>query len=450
MLQEYIQSYASARVGFIGAGVSNMPIIELFAAAGVPVIVRDRRLRDGDREKLRALGVELTEGDGYLRGIDEPLLFLSPAVRPDLPELDAARARGTRTTTELEEFFALCPCPILAVTGSDGKTTTTTLTAKLLEQSGKRVFLGGNIGKNLFARLDEIRPDDYAVAELSSFQLMKMTRSPDTAVVTNISPNHLDWHRDFDEYIAAKKRICASMPADGLLVLNYDNEHTRAFAASAGCRVRFFSRKNREAFCFIDGEGLHCGGRLLLPDGDIRLVGAHNRENYAAAYAATADLLADGALTAVARDFGGVEHRIEFVRQVRGVRYYNDSIASSPSRTIAGLPSFHQKLVLIAGGYDKKIPFDALGPEICGHVRLLILCGATAAKIRVAVESAPGYKAGTPDILEAHTLSEAVHLAKSAAHPGDIVTLSPACAAFDQFKNFAVRGNTYKQLVNAL
>ena len=196
MLQEYIQSYASARVGFIGAGVSNMPIIELFAAAGVPVIVRDRRLRDGDREKLRALGVELTEGDGYLRGIDEPLLFLSPAVRPDLPELDAARARGTRTTTELEEFFALCPCPILAVTGSDGKTTTTTLTAKLLEQSGKRVFLGGNIGKNLFARLDEIRPDDYAVAELSSFQLMKMTRSPDTAVVTNISPNHLDWHKD--------------------------------------------------------------------------------------------------------------------------------------------------------------------------------------------------------------------------------------------------------------
>lgn len=198
MLQQYIQTYASARVGFVGAGISNMPIIELFAAAGVPVIVRDRKLRDGEREKLRALGAALSEGEDYLHGIDEPLLFLSPAVRPDLPELVAARANGTHVTTEMEEFFALCPCPITAVTGSDGKTTTTTLTAKLLENSGKRVFLGGNIGKNLFARLDEIGPDDFAVAELSSFQLMKMTRSPSTAVVTNISPNHLDWHRDFN------------------------------------------------------------------------------------------------------------------------------------------------------------------------------------------------------------------------------------------------------------
>ena len=427
MLQEYIRSYASARVGFIGAGVSNMPIIELFAAAGVPVIVRDRRLRDGDREKLRALGVELTEGDGYLRGIDEPLLFLSPAVRPDLPELDAARARGTRTTTELEEVFALCPCPILAVTGSDGKTTTTTLTAKLLEQSGKRVFLGGNIGKNLFARLDEIRPDDYAVAELSSFQLMKMTRSPDTAVVTNISPNHLDWHRDFDEYIAAKKRICASMPADGLLVLNYDNEHTRAFAASAGCRVRFFSRKNREAFCFIDREGLHCGGRLLLPDGDIRLVGAHNRENYAAAYAATADLLADGALTAVARDFGGVEHRIEFVAEKNGVRYYNSSIDSSPSRTAAALRSMATlpagRRVAILGnmgelGADAAPLHRETGACAAeAGVALVITCGELAKNI------AAGAAAANPAVVTASfdTLDALLPALDELLQPGDCV-----------------------------
>ena len=440
MLQEYIQSYASARVGFIGAGVSNMPIIELFAAAGVPVIVRDRRLRDGDREKLRALGVELTEGDGYLRGIDEPLLFLSPAVRPDLPELDAARARGTRTTTELEEFFALCPCPILAVTGSDGKTTTTTLTAKLLEQSGKRVFLGGNIGKNLFARLDEIRPDDYAVAELSSFQLMKMTRSPDTAVVTNISPNHLDWHRDFDEYIAAKKRICASMPADGLLVLNYDNEHTRAFAASAGCRVRFFSRKNREAFCFIDGEGLHCGGRLLLPDGDIRLVGAHNRENYAAAYAATADLLADGALTAVARDFGGVEHRIEFVAEKNGVRYYTSS------RTAAALRSFDGRVIVIAGGYDKKIPLDTLGAVFAEKTAGCVLMGDTAPKL-LAVLAQSGYAF---PVERAESMREAVAKASALAGPCGTVLLSPAAASFDKYRNFEERGNDFKAVVRAL
>ena len=264
-------------------------------------------------------------------------------------------------TTEMEEFFALCPCPITAVTGSDGKTTTTTLTAKLLENSGKRVFLGGNIGKNLFARLDEIGPDDFAVAELSSFQLMKMTRSPSTAVVTNISPNHLDWHRDFNEYVAAKKRICASMPKDGLLVLNYDNDRTRAFAEDAGCRVRFFSRKNKDAFCYIDSDGIHCGGKLLLADGDIRLVGAHNRENYAAAIAATADLLADGALLSLAREFGGVAHRIEFVAEKNGVRFYNSSIDSSPSRSTAALRSFSGRVIVIAGGYDKKIPLDTLG-----------------------------------------------------------------------------------------
>ena len=287
---------------------------------------------------------------------------------------------------------------------------------------------------------------DLAVLELSSFQLMKMTRSPDTAVVTNISPNHLDWHRDFDEYIAAKKRICASMPADGLLVLNYDNEHTRAFAASAGCRVRFFSRKNREAFCFIDGEGLHCGGRLLLPDGGIRLVGAHNRENYAAAYAATADLLADGALTAVARDFGGVEHRIEFVAEKNGVRYYNSSIDSSPSRTAAALRSFDGRVIVIAGGYDKKIPLDTLGTVFAEKTAGCVLMGDTAPKL-LAVLAQSGYAF---PVERAESMREAVAKASALAGPCGTVLLSPAAASFDKYRNFEERGNDFKAVVRAL
>lgn len=446
MLQQYIQSYASARVGFVGAGISNMPIIELFAAAGVPVIVRDRKLRDGEREKLRALGAALSEGEDYLHGIDEPLLFLSPAVRPDLPELVAARANGTHVTTEMEEFFELCPCPITAVTGSDGKTTTTTLTAKLLENSGKRVFLGGNIGKNLFARLDEIGPNDFAVAELSSFQLMKMTRSPSTAVVTNISPNHLDWHRDFNEYVAAKKRICASIPKDGLLVLNYDNDRTRAFAEDAGCRVRFFSRKNKDAFCYIDGDGIHCGGKLLLADGDIRLVGAHNRENYAAAIAATADLLADGALLSLAREFGGVAHRIEFVAEKNGVRFYNSSIDSSPSRTTAALRSFSGRVIVIAGGYDKKIPLDTLGKVFTEKTAGCVLMGDTGPKLR-AMLGQSGYPY---PIAKAETMREAVARAAALAGPGGTVLLSPAAASFDKYRNFEERGEDFKTAVREL
>ena len=279
-------------------------------------------------------------------------------------------------------------------------------------------------------------PTDLAVVELSSFQLMSMERSADIAVVTNVAPNHLDVHKDMAEYVQAKKNVFAHQDGSGKVVLNYDNDITRAFAADAPGAVEFFSRLARPE------NGVYLE--------DIRIPGVHNIENYMAAACAVEGLATDEDIDAVARSFAGVEHRIEFVREKDGVKYYNDSIASSPSRTIAGLHSFHQKLVLIAGGYDKKIPFDALGPEICGHVRLLILCGATAEKIEAAVCAAPEYQPGQPEILHAATLAEAVQLAQAHSVPGDIVTLSPACAAFDQFKNFMVRGETYKRLVQAL
>lgn len=453
-LHEYLQGMKGKTAAVIGLGVSNRPLVELLARNGVKVIACDRKERaalGGAAAHYEALGAVLHLGEGYLRDLDADVVFRTPGMHPEIPALRRLRAAGAEITSEMEAFFEVCPCRIIAVTGSDGKTTTTTLIAKILEHAGHRVWIGGNIGAPLLPQAAEMTPTDLAVVELSSFQLMSMERSADIAVVTNVAPNHLDVHKDMAEYVQAKKNVFAHQDGSGKVVLNYDNDITRAFAADAPGAVEFFSRQARPAHgVYLEDGTIFRDGRPIMDAADIRIPGVHNIENYMAAACAVEGLATDEDIDAVARSFAGVEHRIEFVREKDGVKYYNDSIASSPSRTIAGLHSFHQKLVLIAGGYDKKIPFDALGPEICGHVRLLILCGATAEKIEAAVCAAPEYQPGQPEILHAATLAEAVQLAQAHSVPGDIVTLSPACAAFDQFKNFMVRGETYKRLVQAL
>ena len=355
----------------------------------------------------------------------------------------------------MEAFFAVCPCPILGVTGSDGKTTTASVIAELLKAEGRRVWLGGNIGRPLLADAEQMTPDDLAVLELSSFQLMDMPYSPQVAVLTNLAPNHLDVHRDMAEYIASKENIYLHQSARDTAIFNADNAITRDLSGKAVGRARLFSRQEEVADgAFVRGGAIWlrdaAGEREVLPLADIRLPGWHNVENYMAALLAVDGLVRDETVRRVAREFAGVEHRIEFVRELHGVRYYNDSIATSPTRTIAGLHSFDRRVILIAGGYDKHIPFDALGPEVCAHVKLLILCGATADKIRAAVEGAPKYAKGQPEIVTVQSLSDAVELAHTRAQRGDIVTLSPACAAFDQFKNFMVRGESYKRMVAAL
>lgn len=450
----YFDTLKGKRVAVLGIGVSNRPLIRMLLARGIETLACDKTPRgalDPEVLELERLGAKLHVGPDYLDGITADVVFRTPGMHPDIPALRQLRKAGAAVTSEMEVFFEVCPCKIIAVTGSDGKTTTTTLIAEILKHAGRRVWLGGNIGTPLLPVAEKMEPDDIAVVELSSFQLMGMTRSADVAVVTNLAPNHLDVHKDMAEYIAAKQNVYLHQSRTGKLVVNMDNAITDGFAATAPGAVEKFSRLGRpERGVWLNGDTIYRNDTPIMKAADIRIPGVHNIENYMAAACAVEGLAADADIDAVAKSFPGVEHRIEFVRELDGVKYYNDSIASSPSRTIAGLHSFHQKVILIAGGYDKNIPFDVLGPEVCAHVKTLVLCGATAAKIRAAVESAPDYYAGTPDILEAHTLAEAVKLARSTAKPGDIVTLSPACAAFDQFKNFAVRGNTYKQLVNAL
>ena len=454
--EEYLNTLQQKTVAVIGIGVSNRPLIELLLDRGVAVTACDRQERAAlgtYADTLEARGARLRLGADYLEGLTEDVIFRTPGMRPDLPQLTAAVARGSVLTSEMEVFFEVCPCPKIAVTGSDGKTTTTTIIAELLQRAGRTVHLGGNLGHPLLAETGSMAPEDIAVLELSSFQLMTMTQSPHIAVITNLAPNHLDVHKDFQEYIDAKKNIFTHQTAQDIAVFNADNPYTAEEAGRAVGRARLFSRKQElEDGVFLRGGAIiaRSGGqeREVMQVSDIRLPGVHNVENYLAAIAAVDGLVPDEVIRDFAQEFGGVEHRIELIRTRKGVRWYNDSIASSPSRTIAGLNSFPEKVILIAGGKDKGIPYDALGPVVNDHVKLLLLCGATAGVIRRAVEQADNYNG--LEILDVADYREAVSIADSRSAEGDVVILSPASTSFDRFKNFMERGKAFKAIVNQL
>ena len=449
--QQYFRSLQGKKVAVLGLGVSNRPLVRLLLEYGCDVTGCDKTVREKlDREvlELEQQGCKLSLGEGYLDNIQADLAFRTPGMHPGNPALEALRSKGTEITSEMDVFFRLCPCPILAVTGSDGKTTTTTLIATMLRAQGHKVWVGGNIGAPLLPNAPRMEKTDYAVVELSSFQLMDMTRSPQVAVVTNLAPNHLDVHKDMQEYVDAKKNIFRFQDASGRLVLNADNAITAAFRGNGS--TQFFSRQGKDADCTLEEGVICCQGRKILDTRDILIPGVHNVENYMAAILAVRGLVEEETIRQVAKTFGGVEHRIELVRVKDGVRYYNDSIASSPSRTIAGLRSFRQKVLLIAGGYDKHIPYDVLGPEICDRVKKLYLGGATGPLIRQAVENAPQYVLGKPEIVDCGDFTSAVLAAARDAREGDVVLMSPASAAFDQFKNFMERGNHYKKLIKEL
>ena len=446
----YFRALKKKKIAVLGLGVSNRPLVRLLLEYGCTVIGCDKTPREKletEVLELEKLGCVLQVGDGYLEGLKADLVFRTPGMHPANPALEALRAGGAEITSEMDVFFRLCPCTVLAVTGSDGKTTTTTLIAEMLKAAGKNVWLGGNIGTPLLPLCRQMKETDFAVVELSSFQLMDMTHSPHVAVVTNLAPNHLDVHRDMDEYVAAKKNIFAFQTETDRLILNADNGITDAFAGNGVTKK--FSRK-KKADVYVQDGTVYRNGTAVLNTSDILIPGVHNIENYMAAILAVEGFVEDDVIRHVAKNFGGVEHRIELVRVRDGVKYYNDSIASSPSRTIAGLNSFSQKVLLIAGGYDKHIPFDVMSPVICRRVKKLFLNGATGSQIRAAVEGCPDYVPGSPEIIDCGDFTAAVHAAVQAAQAGDVVLMSPACAAFDQFKNFMERGAYFKKLIKEL
>ena len=443
----YFDSLRGKKIAVLGLGVSNRPLVRLLLEAGCAVTGCDRPPRETLEEEvleLERLGCTLSVGDGYLDAVEADLLFRTPGMHPGHPAIAALRQRGAKVTSEMEVFFEVCPCDIIAVTGSDGKTTTPTLVSEMLKAGGRKVWLGGNIGTPLLPLVRQMAPQDLAVVELSSFQLMDMERSPGRALITNLSPNHLDVHKDMEEYVESKKNIYRFQDRGGLLLVNADNAITAPLRGPG--ETRAFSRQGRAHVEIRDGV-IFRGDEAVLSVADILLPGVHNVENYMAAIALVEGLTSDEAIRTVAKNFGGVEHRIELVRVKDGVRFYNDSIASSPRRTIAGLRSFPEKVILIAGGYDKNIPYDVLGPEICEHVKQLFLCGATGPKIRAAVEAAEGEK---PEIFDCADLEAATRAAAAAAREGDVVIMSPASASFDAFKNFMVRGEFFKRIVKEL
>ncbi len=448
---QYFASLKNKKIAVLGLGVSNRPLVRLLLEFGCNVTGCDRTPREKLDDEVLALersGCALRTGDNYLDGVEADVVFRTPGMHPANPAIRALAERGAKVTSEMEVFFEVCPCQIIAVTGSDGKTTTTTLISEMLKAQGYTVWLGGNIGTPLLPKVREMKLEDFAVVELSSFQLMDMNHSPTRAVVTNLAPNHLDVHKDMAEYVDAKKNIFRFQGEEDFLILNADNGITDGFIGNG--KTRRFSRQGKGVHIRLENGVICRGGKPVLKVEDILIPGVHNVENYMAAMGAVEGLVSDDAVRTVAKTFGGVAHRIELVRVKDEVRYYNDSIASSPSRTIAGLRSFPEKVILIAGGYDKQIPYDVLGPEICAHVKKLFLGGATGPKIRQAVEQAPEYRPGFPEIVDCEDFTQAVYAACAAAESGDAVLMSPASAAFDQFKNFEVRGNYFKKLIMEL
>ena len=456
--KQFFSQLKGKKIAMCGIGISNTPLILRFLEQGARVIACDRREREQIgkiADELEAAGAELKLGDGYLDNLEVDIIFRTPGMNFHLPELERARKRGIAVTSEMEVFFDLCPATIFAVTGSDGKTTTTTLIAKMLEAEGKHVFVGGNIGKPLLPEIENITADDFVVAELSSFQLISMRKSPDVAVVTNVAPNHLDVHKDMDEYVEAKKNIMLHQNAFSRTVLNRDNDITEGFRKDVrGQSLGFSMTRRLNNGAWLDDNGiLHMAYRGIdvpvIDRKEIAIIGDHNVENYLTAITAVWGYVGVDSICKVAREFGGVEHRNELVRELNGVKYYNDSIGTSPTRTIAGLKSYDRKVILIAGGYDKHIPFEPLCPYLVEKVKTLYLCGDTADKIEKCLREYEGYS-GAPQIVRVKDIPEAVAEAHKIAKDGDIVTLSPACASFDAYPNFAARGNHFKQLVNEL
>lgn len=453
-VKKYFENMRGKRIAFCGLGRSNLPLINMYKGYGAEVIACDKRSFEALGEvasSLKENGVELSLGESYLENLNADILFRTPGMNYNMPELAALREQGVIVTSEMEVFFEICPCKIIAITGSDGKTTTTTIISEFLKAEGKTVHLGGNIGKPLLPEIFNINENDFAVVELSSFQLISMKKSPQISVVTNITPNHLDVHKDMQEYIEAKRNIVKYQSDDSVTVLNYNNEITKSFADSLNTEVRFFNKKVDGKTCVYKNEGfIYLNDEKVLNIKDIAIPGEHNVENYMAAISAVWGIVTPETIINVASSFGGVSHRAELVRTLNGVKYYNDSIASSPTRTIKGMLSlFEEKIILICGGYDKNIPYAPLGPVINEKVKSLILMGATAAKIESAVKEADNFS-GNLDIYKVSSLEEAVNKAFEIADEGDIVSLSPASASFDMFRDFEHRGNYFKELVNAL
>ncbi len=457
-LKEFNEYIKYRKVAVIGLGVSNLPLIDYLYEKKAQVTVFDERTIDEISKdiinKINIYEFKTSFGKNCLDNLKGfNIIFRSPSCLPTRPELQAEADRGAIVTTEVEMLMEMCPCKIIGVTGSDGKTTTTSMINAILRKGGYTTFLGGNIGTPLFTKLPEMTPEDIVVLELSSFQLMNMSVSPDIAVITNVTPNHLNIHKDYEEYIEAKKNIFKNQNENGILILNYDNDITRSCQKEAKGKVIFFSSKEKLDNGFIvDNDVIkECEDKVrkhILNTDEVILRGNHNFQNIATALAATKTLVDTDIAAQAIKEFKPVEHRIEFIKEIDGVKWYNDSASSSPTRTLSGINAFKENIVLIAGGYDKNLDYEPLAKPIIDKVTALILIGQTAEKIFNAVKTEAEKENKKIDIYMCDSLEQTIEIARKTAKKGEVVLFSPASASFDMFKNFADRGEKFKKLVN--
>lgn len=448
---DFIAFIQGRKIGVVGLGVSNIPLIRFLSQRGAKVYGFDRRaLADLDPAILDFQDqVTLFLGENYLdqlTGMD--IIFKTPGMRIDHPALVKAKAEGAIITSEMEEFLKYCKGRTIGITGSDGKTTTTTVVGEILKKAGYKVYVGGNIGTPLFTLVEEIRPVDMVVLELSSFQLMTMTTSPEIAIVTNITENHLDVHKDMAEYIEAKKNIFRFQHPGDLLILNEDNDITRSFAEEAQGKVEFFSSKKENEDAYYSDGSLYLRDERVVDLKEMKVKGIHNAENFLAAFLATEDFVLRPVMRELALEFAGVRHRCQFVREFEGVSYYNDSIASTPTRTLASIRSLEQKVNIILGGYDKHLDYTPLAEEGHPYLKNVILVGDTRFKIQEVFRKLSDEQGIHIPVRMAESFEDAVDQLRLVSRKGDIAILSPACASFDHFANFEIRGNRFIEIVN--
>ncbi len=450
---EFKEFIKGKKTAVVGIGVSNIPLINFLIKLGAEVTAFDKKTEEmlgNTAVDFKNRNIKLELGEGYLDKLHGfEVIFKSPSMRIDSPAFTKARAEGAYITSEMEEFVRYCPAKIFGITGSDGKTTTTSIVYNLLKEQGYNTWVGGNIGNPLFSNIEEMKEDHKVVLELSSFQLMTMDSPIDVAIVTNITPNHLDMHKGMEEYIASKKNIFKYQKEDGLLILNRENDITYSFFNEAKGKAKLFSSKR-----IIENGAYYNEGKLYLKEkeicskDDIVIKGMHNVENYLAAFLAVQNEVTIHTMKKVAMSFKGVSHRNELVREFKGVRYYNDSIGSSPTRTLATISVFDKPVILIAGGYDKNIPFEPLAEKGYNKIKALVLLGVTKEKIKKVFDEVIEDRNLHLPIYMVDTLENAVIKCREIAEEGDNVVLSPACASFDMFPNFEIRGEKFRELVN--
>lgn len=455
------------KVAVVGLGVSNLALVRFLVSRGALVTVLDQKPAGelaGRLQELPAGRVRTVLGPGYLDALGEPFdaVFLTPGMPKHLPQVEDVRRRGIPVSGEAPLFLELCPAPVAGITGSAGKTTTSTLVARMLEASGYRVYLGGNIGLPLIDHLGDIPPTARVVLELSSFQLELARTSPSVGVLLNLLPDHMDLHSSWEEYVTAKRHVFSHQGEGDWAVLNAEDPLVMEQAAHAPAQVALFGERGPFATgAWVEGHGEGRALMLRLPGGEpsavcgvstLRLVGRHNLLNALAAITA-AGLLGGRreAMAEVLAGFTGVPHRLERVGEVEGVLYVNDSIATTPDRALAALATLQGPIVLIAGGYDKKLDFTRFARGTLDKVRHLILLGDTAPRIRAAVEQA-AREAGVPGpgLHDVADMAQAVELARGLARPGDTVLLSPACASFGLFRDYRERGMLFKEMVQRM